>query len=53
MTLETHEFSRRFLIHLLPDGFHRIRYYGLLAKWSAFTGQALEPAGSLSEASSS
>jgi putative transposase/transposase-like zinc-binding protein len=31
MTLATHEFIRRFLIHLLPDGFHRIRYYGLLA----------------------
>jgi hypothetical protein len=31
MTLATHEFIRRFLIHLLPTGFHRIRYYGLLA----------------------
>ena len=31
MTLATHEFIRRFLIHVLPDGFHRIRYYGLLA----------------------
>ena len=27
----THEFIRRFLIHVLPAGFHRIRYYGLLA----------------------
>ena len=31
MTLATHEFIRRFLIHVLPAGFHRIRNYGLLA----------------------
>jgi len=31
MTLETDEFIRRFLIHVLPTGFHRIRHYGLLA----------------------
>jgi hypothetical protein len=31
MTLGTHEFIRRFLIHVLPNGFHRIRHYGLLA----------------------
>src|SRR5215472_15850736 len=31
MTLDTHEFIRRFLIHVLPSGFHRIRHYGLLA----------------------
>jgi Putative transposase/Transposase zinc-binding domain len=31
MTLGTHEFIRRFLIHVLPTGFHRIRHYGLLA----------------------
>jgi hypothetical protein len=31
MTLDTHEFVRRFLMHVLPSGFHRIRYYGLLA----------------------
>jgi len=31
MTLATHEFIRRFLTHVLPAGFHRIRYYGLLA----------------------
>jgi hypothetical protein len=31
MTLATHEFIRRFLIHVLPGGFHRIRHYGLLA----------------------
>jgi Putative transposase/Transposase zinc-binding domain len=30
MTLDTHEFIRRFLMHVLPQGFHRIRYYGLL-----------------------
>jgi hypothetical protein len=32
MTLTTDEFIRRFLIHVLPRGFHRIRHYGLLAK---------------------
>ncbi|MGQ3280383.1 MAG: IS91 family transposase [Shinella sp.] len=31
MTLGPHEFIRRFLIHVLPRGFHRIRHYGLLA----------------------
>src|SRR6202022_4163211 len=31
MTLTTDEFIRRFLMHVLPAGFHRIRYYGLLA----------------------
>ncbi|TIS34136.1 IS91 family transposase [Mesorhizobium sp.] len=31
MRLTTGEFIRRFLIHVLPDGFHRIRHYGLLA----------------------
>jgi hypothetical protein len=31
MTLEADEFIRRFLLHVLPDGFQRIRYYGLLA----------------------
>jgi hypothetical protein len=30
MTLSADEFIRRFLLHVLPDGFHRIRYYGLL-----------------------
>jgi hypothetical protein len=30
MTLDTNEFIRRFLMHVLPQGFHRIRYYGLL-----------------------
>jgi len=31
MTLDAHEFIRRFLLHVLPDGFHRIRHYGLFA----------------------
>lgn len=31
MRLATDEFVRRFLMHVLPDGFHRIRHYGLLA----------------------
>ena len=31
MTLTTDEFIRRFLLHVLPSGFHRIRHYGLLA----------------------
>jgi hypothetical protein len=31
MTLATGEFIRRFLIHVLPSGFHRIRHYGLFA----------------------
>jgi hypothetical protein len=30
MTLDGQEFIRRFLIHVLPGGFHRIRYYGFL-----------------------
>ncbi len=32
MTLAADQFIRRFLIHVLPKGFHRIRHYGLLAK---------------------
>jgi hypothetical protein len=31
MTLAPDEFIRRFLLHVLPQGFHRIRHYGLLA----------------------
>jgi hypothetical protein len=34
MTLATDEFIRRFLIHVLPKGLHRIRHYGLFAKAS-------------------
>ena len=37
MTLATDEFIRRFLMHVLPKGFHRIRHYGLFAKPSAPT----------------
>ena len=31
MTLAAHEFIRRFLLHVLPSSFHRIRHYGLFA----------------------
>lgn len=31
MTLAAHEFIRRFLQHVLPNGFHKVRYYGLWA----------------------
>jgi hypothetical protein len=31
MTLSADEFLRRFLLHVLPDGFQRIRHYGLLS----------------------
>jgi Putative transposase/Transposase zinc-binding domain len=34
MTLSPHEFIRRFLTHVLPKGFHRIRHYGLFANAS-------------------
>jgi hypothetical protein len=34
MTLSPEEFMRRFLLHVLPSGFHRIRHYGLLANGS-------------------
>jgi hypothetical protein len=34
MTLAADEFIRRFLIHVLPSGFHRIRHYGLFASGS-------------------
>ena len=37
MTLATDEFIRRFLAHVLPKGFHRIRHYGLLAASSRKT----------------
>src|SRR5271165_6300501 len=30
MTLDATEFIRRFLLHVLPNGFHRIRHYGLI-----------------------
>jgi cytochrome c-type biogenesis protein CcmH/NrfF len=31
VTLSPQEFIRRFLLHVLPEGFHKIRHYGLLA----------------------
>jgi len=31
MTLQTDEFIRRFLMHVLPEGFHRIRHFGMLS----------------------
>src|SRR5689334_11473299 len=40
MTLAADEFIRRFLLHVLPRGFHRIRHYGLLAASSRKVGLA-------------
>ena len=34
MTLDAHEFIRRFLLHVLPDGFMRVRHFGFLANRS-------------------
>jgi hypothetical protein len=41
MTLEPQEFMRRFLLHVLPAGLHRIRHYGLLANGSRKASLAL------------
>jgi hypothetical protein len=41
MTLAPAEFMRRFLLHVLPSGFHRIRHYGLLANGSRTSSLAL------------
>ena len=41
MTLATAEFIRRFLMHVLPKGLHRIRHYGLFA--NAKNADAEEP----------
>ena len=41
MTLGPDEFMRRFLLHVLRDGFHRIRHYGLLANGSRKASLAL------------
>ena len=41
MTLEADEFLRRFLLHVLPDGFQRIRHYGLLGNRGRATKLAL------------
>ena len=40
MTLSADEFIRRFLLHVLPKGFHRIRHYGLLASATCKTNIA-------------
>ena len=41
ITLDADEFIRRFLIHVLPDGFHRIRHYGFLASGNRTSSIAL------------
>ena len=41
MTLAPDEFMRRFLLHVLPAGFHRIRHYGLLANGNRRNNLAL------------
>jgi hypothetical protein len=41
MTLDADEFIRRFLLHVLPDGFHRIRHYGFLANGGRVDSLAL------------
>ena len=41
MTLGAEEFMRRFLLHVLPGGFHRIRHYGLLANGARTANLAL------------
>ena len=41
MTLDADEFMRRFLLHVLPGGFHRIRHYGLLANPKRRTNLAM------------
>ena len=37
MALKPEEFIRRFLLHILPKGFHKIRYYGILASRNRHT----------------
>jgi hypothetical protein len=41
MTLDPGEFIRRFLLHVLPKGFHRIRHYGLLTNGGVTRAQKL------------
>jgi len=41
MTLQAEEFMRRFLLHVLPPDFHRIRHYGLLANSNRTSSLAL------------
>jgi hypothetical protein len=43
MTLAPDEFIRRFLLHALPDGFHRIRHYGFLANAQRRVSARREP----------
>ncbi len=43
LTLEAHEFIRRFLLHVLPDGFMRIRHFGFLGQPLEKTGPASMP----------
>jgi Putative transposase len=45
MTLSADEFIRRFLLHVLPKGFHRIRHYGLLASAGCKTNIARQAVG--------
>jgi hypothetical protein len=56
MTLDANEFIRRFLIHVLPGGFHRIRHYGLFPPFASsrpgpqgFDPKAAVPARALGE----
>jgi hypothetical protein len=42
MTLRPNEFIRRFLLQVLPKGFHRIRHYGLLASAKVNIARARE-----------
>jgi hypothetical protein len=53
MTLDVDEFIRRFLIHVPPDGFHRIRHYGFLANGNRTSGIARQLLGMPDPASSS
>jgi hypothetical protein len=52
MTLATHEFIRRFLMHVLPKGLHRIRHHGLFANGNraAYIARARELLGMPSRA---
>ena len=43
MTLSPEEFMRRFLLHVLPGGFHRIRHYGLIANAARKENLAISP----------
>ena len=43
MTLATDEFIRRFLVHILPHGFHRIRHYGMFANGNRAANIACAP----------